>query len=173
MRTLSEQNRSKILTAARVLFLERGYDRSRMEDIADSARVSKETVYRYFPSKGMLRGAIIEEGRDRCLMAMRGAITTDNRASDRLIAAVGVLLQSFCHDPFSALADIQPQLLALFRGVLAEGVVGGEWQIPDIQLAALGLIGTAWAASGCLSRGGVLGDGSPAWIVDLIIKRKV
>ncbi|WMJ77333.1 MULTISPECIES: TetR/AcrR family transcriptional regulator [unclassified Sedimentibacter] len=45
------QKRSRILSAARVLFREKGYHDTKMDDIAQSAGVGKGTLYEYFKSK--------------------------------------------------------------------------------------------------------------------------
>ncbi|UWQ93081.1 TetR/AcrR family transcriptional regulator [Rhodobacteraceae bacterium M382] len=46
-----EAKRLSILTAAREEFLSAGYEAASMDRIAASASVTKQTVYRYFPSK--------------------------------------------------------------------------------------------------------------------------
>ncbi len=45
------RTREKLLLAARAVFEERGYDDTRMSDIARAAKVSHGTVYTYFDSK--------------------------------------------------------------------------------------------------------------------------
>ncbi len=45
------RTREKLLDAARTVFEERGYDDTRMSDIARAAKVSHGTVYTYFDSK--------------------------------------------------------------------------------------------------------------------------
>lgn len=48
------QTRELILDAAYSLFLDRGYDRTTMEEIAATAEVGTTTLYRYYPSKDLL-----------------------------------------------------------------------------------------------------------------------
>ncbi|WP_072804187.1 TetR/AcrR family transcriptional regulator [Rhodococcoides yunnanense] len=48
------QTRELILDAAFSLFLDRGYDRTTMEEIAATAEVGTTTLYRYYPSKDLL-----------------------------------------------------------------------------------------------------------------------
>ena len=48
---LIEYNRSIILDAAKKLFLEKGSDKTSMDDIAGAAECSKATIYAYFTSK--------------------------------------------------------------------------------------------------------------------------
>ena len=52
--------REKIVHAAITAFSKYGYDRTRMDDIADTAKLSKGTLYLYFKSKEELFYAISE-----------------------------------------------------------------------------------------------------------------
>lgn len=55
-----EAKRLSILNAAREEFLSAGYEAANMDRIASLANVTKQTVYRYFPSKIELFGATIK-----------------------------------------------------------------------------------------------------------------
>lgn len=63
-----EKNQGKILDAARFLFFTEGYQNISMDRVALEAKVTKQTVYRYFPSKAELFKAVLirmaPEGRD-------------------------------------------------------------------------------------------------------------
>jgi len=59
----SEAARVAILDAAAALFAERGYDHLTMEGIARRAGVGKQTIYRWWPSKGDVIAEAILEGR--------------------------------------------------------------------------------------------------------------
>jgi len=61
------KQRSDLLDAASVLFRRKGYEATRMEDIALKARVSTKTVYNYFPTKRELLFAFLD--RDRVELA--------------------------------------------------------------------------------------------------------
>lgn len=52
--------KSKIVESALIAFSKYGYDRTRMDDIAEAAKVSKGTLYLYFRSKEELFYAISE-----------------------------------------------------------------------------------------------------------------
>lgn len=54
------ETREKIVDAAIVTFSKHGYDRTRMDDIAETANLSKGTIYLYFKSKEELFYAISE-----------------------------------------------------------------------------------------------------------------
>jgi TetR/AcrR family transcriptional regulator, mexJK operon transcriptional repressor len=53
------QKQQDIVFAAEVLFLRQGYGASSMDQIAQAAGVTKQTVYRYFASKSELFGAVM------------------------------------------------------------------------------------------------------------------
>lgn len=59
----SEAARVAILDATARLFEERGYDHLTMEGIAAEAHVGKQTIYRWWPSKGALVADCLLEGR--------------------------------------------------------------------------------------------------------------
>jgi len=60
-RTLSrDERRRKILFAAKVVFVERGFDETSMDDIAAAAGTTKPTVYAHFKSKEELFSAVLE-----------------------------------------------------------------------------------------------------------------
>jgi AcrR family transcriptional regulator len=60
LRVDAERNRAQILEAARVAFAERGIDVP-MEEIARRAGVGKATLYRRFPTRGVLIAEAFEE----------------------------------------------------------------------------------------------------------------
>ena len=45
------QTRAEIVDAALELFTDQGFDATSMEQVAEAARVSRRTIYRYFPTK--------------------------------------------------------------------------------------------------------------------------
>ena len=53
-RPRSTKTREAVLAAARELLLESGYQRLTMEGVASRAGASKSTVYRWWPTKGVL-----------------------------------------------------------------------------------------------------------------------
>ena len=59
------ESRKRILKASRKLFSAQGYEDTMMEEIARRAKVSKATVYNYFPNKESLLIGIVDEVADR------------------------------------------------------------------------------------------------------------
>ena len=60
LRADARRNRDRILAAARVAFAESGLD-AQMEDLARRAGVGVGTVYRHFPTKEALVGALVDD----------------------------------------------------------------------------------------------------------------
>lgn len=58
-----EEVKRKIVSAAFTLFLEKGYHRTTMEEIAESLGVTKPALYQYFPGKEDLFAAVAELAR--------------------------------------------------------------------------------------------------------------
>ena len=56
-----EENAARIIQAATREFLNKGLDAASMHNIAETAEVSKRTLYKYFPSKGELYDALVNE----------------------------------------------------------------------------------------------------------------
>jgi AcrR family transcriptional regulator len=84
------ETRERLLRAAADVFAERGYDGTRVADIAAAAGVSNGALYAHFASKAdLLAGALREHGRD--LLAEMLAAEPDRPVVD-LLVAVGRLL---------------------------------------------------------------------------------
>ncbi|HMB00191.1 MAG TPA: helix-turn-helix domain-containing protein, partial [Spirochaetota bacterium] len=56
-----EKNRKseEIISAARSLFFQNGFEQTSMDDIATASEFSKRTLYKYFQSKEQLASAVI------------------------------------------------------------------------------------------------------------------
>lgn len=59
--TRNEKKRFDIIEAARVVFLEKGFEQTSMDEIAKVAKVSKRTVYSNFGSKEVLFAGLMEQ----------------------------------------------------------------------------------------------------------------
>lgn len=59
-----EEVRKKIVKAAYSLFLQKGYHKTTMEEIASLLGVTKPAIYQYFPGKEDLYAAVAEHGRE-------------------------------------------------------------------------------------------------------------
>lgn len=79
------ERRSQILGAARAVFIERGYDGTRVEDVAKRARLSKGAVYFYFASKRDLFLALAMEEHDTTWHFLKEAEAREISALHKLI----------------------------------------------------------------------------------------
>ncbi|MBX3480883.1 MAG: helix-turn-helix transcriptional regulator [Caulobacter sp.] len=97
------RRRREILTAARTLVSEKGFDACRMDEVAAAVGVTKPAVYRYFPGKARLIEALLEED----LLIPSQALFADVRAFE---------------GPLREMLDIFAQrTLAIQEGGLARG----------------------------------------------------
>lgn len=58
------KRKRQIITAARALFIEKGFVDASMNDIISAAKISKGTFYNHFSSKNECLIAILDEGRE-------------------------------------------------------------------------------------------------------------
>lgn len=69
-RRRSEKSRTAIVTATRELLLERGFDGLTIEAVAARARVGKQTIYRWWPSRPALVADVMLEDADKLLASV-------------------------------------------------------------------------------------------------------
>lgn len=148
----------EIIDAARRLFAQQAYDSVKMEDVAKEAKVGKPTVYRHFKDKESLYLQMLEQIGTEFLALLRKADESAQKCRDRLVAIVDVTLSFFTkHSYLLNLLDrakldrgknekkpwdeVQRQLFLMLQGLLAKGVVRGEFIVDDIELGMLALIG--------------------------------
>lgn len=62
--TTKQQTRARILTAARKLFVKKGFENTTTRDIAAAAEIASGTVFNYFPSKEALAMTLVAEALD-------------------------------------------------------------------------------------------------------------
>ena len=125
--------RDQILAGARRVFLRNGFAASSTDAIAAEAKVSKRTLYVYYPSKedlfvDVLRKLTIENPQTRALESMEG-MSPENREELRrdLLELAQKVVTTMTQPDYLALlrttiADIHrfPQLAGLFRATVPE-----------------------------------------------------
>jgi AcrR family transcriptional regulator len=85
-RLTAEQRREAILDAALEVFARRGYNGSSIDEIANTAGVSKALIYEHFDSKAELHKALLERNRDELLGRVFEAIEGLESPEERLRA---------------------------------------------------------------------------------------
>jgi TetR/AcrR family transcriptional repressor of mexJK operon len=104
------QKRQQILTAASDLFLQKGFSTSSMDNVAQSAGVSKQTVYSHFANKEALFMAVIQHKVDQY------QLDGETEACQQL--TLDVRLQNIAHRFVKLLQD--PEVCAMYRVVIGE-----------------------------------------------------
>jgi AcrR family transcriptional regulator len=77
-----ERRRPQVLDAAFDLFLERGYERTSIQAVADSLGVSKPVVYACYPSKEELFKALLRREEERVLTEIAQALPSSADGED-------------------------------------------------------------------------------------------
>ena len=85
MRADAKRNRDRIVTVAREVFREQGYDAS-LDEVAKRAGVGPGTLYRHFPTRENLVDAIMQEWVDRVDEAATKALAHEGGPRDLLLA---------------------------------------------------------------------------------------
>uniref|UniRef100_UPI0035C9A29F TetR/AcrR family transcriptional regulator n=1 Tax=uncultured Sphingomonas sp. TaxID=158754 RepID=UPI0035C9A29F len=153
--------RQAISDVATRLFMERGFDRVTIDEIADAADVGRMTVFNHFPRKEDMFFDREQEGHDLAFEAIRS-----RPPGTSPIQALGLLAHKMIEEPsdaFPLFADtrtfvetaqasealkararqMRDDFVRVLAGVLADGV-GRSADDPDAYLAA-GLIAATWS----------------------------
>jgi AcrR family transcriptional regulator len=111
---LQERRRAQILDQAALTFAKHGYSNTDVEWIAEPLRISKGTIYRYFPSKEELFIAAVRRGVERLYEHIESAKKGIEIPLDLISAAVKSYLQFFKANP--QLVELFIQERSEFRG---------------------------------------------------------
>jgi len=79
------QRRNDIIDAAETVFFSRGFESATMDEIAETAELSKGTLYLYFKSKEDLQFAIFMRGSDILMKMMKDNLSPDSKGYQRLL----------------------------------------------------------------------------------------
>jgi AcrR family transcriptional regulator len=130
-----ERTHDVIADAAISLFLERGFDRVSVNDVAAAAEVSKPTLFRYFPTKEDL---VLHRFADHQGEAAR--VVRDRKCSTDPVTALHRHFRAGLdrYDPVTGLND-HPQVVAFHRLVFTTPSLAGRltrYQIEDEEALA-------------------------------------
>jgi AcrR family transcriptional regulator len=134
-------------------FAERGFHATTTRDIATGAGMSPAALYVYFPSKVGLLFAISHSGHEQTLAMVTSAIAkgADPVSRMRHLVAEFVAWHAEWHTvarvvqyeldalparDFAVVADLRRQIERSVRDVIADGVAGGVFEVPDVRTAA-------------------------------------
>ena len=146
--------RERILVTAERLFREIGYQKTTVADIAKTLRMSPANVYRFFESKkainvGVARRLMGQVERESQAIAkapgsptqrMRGLLTSINRMNaDRYVADAKMheMVAFAMEENWDVCRTHIDCITGVIAKVIADGVAAGEFQVPDVNLAAV------------------------------------
>ena len=101
-----QDNRSRILDAARSLVSEGGWSDTQVVSVAAAAGIATGTVYRYFPSKAELFAEVLSRVSQREVDVLDAIAAYDGSALQRLHAAVASFVKRAMRNPRLAYALI-------------------------------------------------------------------
>ena len=147
---------TRVWSAALSVFAEKGFAAARMDDIAARARVSKGTIYLYFPSKETVFKALVQEMLAPQLMRFADLARAHHgpiaplladilrslgrfiATSDRVVLPKMVIAEAGNFPDLARIyrEEIAERGLALFGGLLQAGKDRGEFREIPIQHAA-------------------------------------
>ncbi|MEI6124627.1 MAG: TetR/AcrR family transcriptional regulator [Bacteroidota bacterium] len=88
-----------ILEAAKKVFLDKGFDGARMQQIADEAGINKALLHYYFRSKDKLFDAIFEDAFMQFLPNISQIMVSDMEFSEKIRAFVGHYIDMLLNNP--------------------------------------------------------------------------
>jgi AcrR family transcriptional regulator len=155
---VSRFKRGLVLTAAAKLFFERGYAATTVDAIADQLGASKRAIYDHFGGKSELLVEICEQAirfsvdlaervaRDKGDPAAKlrrlardfTGIVIDNQD---YITIAGREMKFLPEESLKRISRMQERFDRVLGAVLAEGVAGGQFDIPDPDLTGLAVSG--------------------------------
>lgn len=160
-RRRKEARPDEILDAALALFCDKGFAKTRVEDVARRAGVSKGAVYLYFPSKDALIEALVDRavgGMAGHAVQICGAWQGDPRP---LLVQMARMAAGVLSDPATFAvpklviheAPSQPKLAKMYHdkilsrvlpaltGLLERGIAGGHIRAVDPEMAVRSVLG--------------------------------
>lgn len=149
--TPTEEN---ILRAAEKVFQQKGYAGTRMQEVADEAKINKAMLHYYFRSKEKLFRVILTNAIDEVFPILIGSLSSDKdvkRKLHDLVTNFTALLLERPHLPLFIIHELsqnqgkfvtdmalrnnaQPVALAFFQQVLEAGEAGEIYPINPVQL---------------------------------------
>jgi AcrR family transcriptional regulator len=146
--------RERILVEAERLFREIGYQKTTVADIAKVLRMSPANVYRFFDSKKAIHEGVartlmggveeaaeaIANGQGPAAQRLRELMTTIHRMNcERYIgdSKLHEMVEVAMEESWEVCVAHMERITQTIGAVIAEGVASGEFEAPDVPLAAM------------------------------------
>jgi AcrR family transcriptional regulator len=128
--TTVQSTQEKILQAARAVFLEKGMEGSRMQEIADLASINKALLHYYFRNKETLFQAVFNQAIQELLPALTEVFRSNRPLLEKIPAFfeihIGFIQQNpmIPHFIMSEISRNPEMILQSFKAVSEEGIMG-------------------------------------------------
>ena len=146
--------RDRILAVAERLFREIGYQKTTVADIAKVLRMSPANVYRFFDSKKAIHEGVartlmggvesaaqaIATRHDSAVSRLRELVTTVHRMNcERYVgdSKLHEMVEIAMEESWEVCVAHMQRITETIAGVIAEGAASGEFEAPDVPLAAM------------------------------------
>jgi AcrR family transcriptional regulator len=153
VRSSDADTRHRIVETAERYFREIGYQKTTVADIAKALRMSPANVYRFFDSKKAINEAVAERITAEMEAALEAIVERPAPAAERLRALIATghhltISRYTDHQRMHEMVEVAmteswnvidrhiDRVYAMFRELVAQGVESGEFDVPDIALAA-------------------------------------
>ena len=100
MTTSGENTEIQILVAAREVFIAKGYESARMQEIADRAGINKALLHYYFRSKENLFDVVFSEVAAHLFPAVRQLLESDLAIKEKISFFVKIYLTALHENPY-------------------------------------------------------------------------
>ncbi|HEY4986161.1 MAG TPA: TetR/AcrR family transcriptional regulator [Bradyrhizobium sp.] len=151
---IEPDTRERILVVAERLFREIGYQKTTVADIAKVLRMSPANVYRFFDSKKAIHEGVARtlmagvEGAAQAIASKRGpaasrlrelVATIHRMNSERYVgdAKLHEMVEIAMEESWEVCLAHMHRLTETIAAVIAEGTASGEFEAPDVALAAM------------------------------------
>ena len=151
---IEPDTRERILVVAERLFREIGYQKTTVADIAKMLRMSPANVYRFFDSKKAINEGVarrlmgevedtaqtIATGPEPAARRLRELMTSIHRMnSERYVAdsKLHEMVEIAMEESWDVCVAHMQQITETIAAVIADGAESGEFEAPDVPLAAM------------------------------------
>jgi TetR/AcrR family transcriptional regulator, cholesterol catabolism regulator len=159
LRERYERRRREVIDAAAVVFAQRGYHATSIDDLIAATGLTRGGLYHYTASKADLLVGVVEELMEPLLKRAEEILAEPAPPEAHLRSLMGVWLEHVAshrshvivfgqerrtleHDPrWDAVRQARERFEQLLGDVLARGASEGSFSIPDPQLGLLMLLG--------------------------------
>jgi AcrR family transcriptional regulator len=150
--------RENILTAAALIFQEKGYHAASMQDIADAVDLRKGSLYHYVDSKQDILYALLDEALSMILERLRAVVSLDLTPDQKIRQAMRAYFSFLAENPslssvllleYRSLEPdykkqhipLRDQVDLIWREILEEGNQLGIFDAPEPGLISKALLG--------------------------------